>query len=90
MRKDFPCASVATRHTAPTSQLRLRPSHRSSNNSPLNSKPGPSNWTATRPPLHNWSPQIHLTFGQRADQLVASLLAHAAQQPALADAAKKK
>jgi hypothetical protein len=35
-------------------------------------------------------PQIHLAFGQLADQLVASLLAHAAQQPALADAAKKK
>ena len=35
-------------------------------------------------------PQIHLAFGQLADQLVASLLAHAAQQPALTDAAKKK
>jgi hypothetical protein len=35
-------------------------------------------------------PQIPLAFGQLADQLVASLLAHAAQQPALADAAKKK
>ena len=35
-------------------------------------------------------PQIHLAFGQLADQLVASLLAHAAQQPPLADAAKKK
>jgi hypothetical protein len=35
-------------------------------------------------------PQIHLAFGQLADQLVASLLAHAAQQQPLADAAKKK
>lgn len=35
-------------------------------------------------------PQIHLAFGQLADQLVASLLAHAAQQPTLAEAAKKK
>jgi len=35
-------------------------------------------------------PQVHLAFGQLADQLVASLLAHAAQQQALADAAKKK
>ena len=34
-------------------------------------------------------PRIHLAFGKLADQLVASLLAHAAQQP-LADAAKKK
>lgn len=35
-------------------------------------------------------PQIHLAFGKLADQLVASLLAHAAAQPPLADAAKKK
>jgi hypothetical protein len=35
-------------------------------------------------------PQIHLAFGQLADQLVASLLAHAAQQQPLSDAAKKK
>jgi hypothetical protein len=35
-------------------------------------------------------PQIHLAFGKLADQLVASLLAHAAAQQALADAAKKK
>jgi hypothetical protein len=35
-------------------------------------------------------PQIHLAFGKLADQLVASLLAHAAQQQSLADAAKKK
>lgn len=35
-------------------------------------------------------PQIHLAFGQLADQLVASLLAHAAGQPALTEAAKKK
>ena len=35
-------------------------------------------------------PQIHRAFGQLADQLAASLLAHAAQQPALAEAAKKK
>ena len=35
-------------------------------------------------------PQIHLAFGKRADQLVASLLAHAAQQQARADAANKK
>lgn len=35
-------------------------------------------------------PQIHLAFGKLADQLAASLLAHAAQQQALADAAKKK
>jgi len=35
-------------------------------------------------------PQIHLAFGKLADQLVASLLAHAARQQALADAAKKK
>ena len=35
-------------------------------------------------------PQIHLTFDQLADQLVASLLAHASQQQPLADAAKKK
>ena len=35
-------------------------------------------------------PQIHLAFGQLADHLVASLLAHAARQRALAQAAKKK
>jgi hypothetical protein len=35
-------------------------------------------------------PHIHQTFGQLADRLVASLLAHAAQQSALAEAAKKK
>lgn len=35
-------------------------------------------------------PLIHKAFGQLADRLVASLLAHAARQPALADAAKKK
>jgi hypothetical protein len=35
-------------------------------------------------------PQIHLAFGKLADQLVASLLAHAAQQQPLAEAAKKK
>jgi hypothetical protein len=35
-------------------------------------------------------PQIHQVFGQLADQLVASLLAHAAQRQPLADAAKKK
>jgi hypothetical protein len=35
-------------------------------------------------------PQIHLAFGQLADQLVASLLAHAAGQPALHEAAQKK
>jgi hypothetical protein len=35
-------------------------------------------------------PQIHLAFGQLADQLVASLLAHAAQQSALVAAAQKK
>jgi hypothetical protein len=34
--------------------------------------------------------EIHLRFGQLADQLVASLLAGTAQQPTLADAAKKK
>ena len=34
--------------------------------------------------------EIHLHFGQLADQLVASLLAGAADQPALAQAAKKK
>ena len=33
---------------------------------------------------------IHQAFGQLADRLVASLLAHAARQPALAEAAKKK
>jgi hypothetical protein len=35
-------------------------------------------------------PHIHLAFGKLADQLVASLLAHATQQQPLADAAKKK
>jgi hypothetical protein len=34
--------------------------------------------------------EIHLRFGQLADQLVASLLAGAAVQPALDHAAKKK
>ena len=40
--------------------------------------------------LATLEPQIHLAFGKLADQLVASLLAHAAQQQPLADAAKKK
>jgi hypothetical protein len=35
-------------------------------------------------------PQIHLAFQQLADRCVASLLAHAAAQPACTDAAKKK
>ncbi len=35
-------------------------------------------------------PQIHLAFGQLADQFVASLLAYAAAQQPLADAAQKK
>lgn len=35
-------------------------------------------------------PQVHQAFQQLADQLVASLLAHAAQQPALQQQAKKK
>jgi hypothetical protein len=35
-------------------------------------------------------PQIHLAFDQLADQFVASLLACAAAQQSLADAAKKK
>jgi hypothetical protein len=35
-------------------------------------------------------PQIHLAFGKLADQLVASLLAHAAAQQPLHDAAQKK
>lgn len=35
-------------------------------------------------------PEIHRCFAQFADQFAASLLAHAAQQPALAEAAKKK
>ena len=35
-------------------------------------------------------PQVHHAFGQLADRLVASLLAHAARQQALAQAAKKK
>jgi len=34
--------------------------------------------------------EIHLRFGLLADQLVASLLAGAAAQPALSEAAKKK
>jgi len=34
--------------------------------------------------------QVHQAFGQLADRLVASLLAGAAQQQALAQAAKKK
>jgi hypothetical protein len=34
--------------------------------------------------------EVHLRFGQLADQLVAGLLAGAAAQPALAEAAKKK
>ena len=34
--------------------------------------------------------EIHRCFGQLADQLVASLLADTAGQPALAQAAKKK
>jgi hypothetical protein len=35
-------------------------------------------------------PQIHLAFQQLADHCAAGLLAHAAAQPACADAAKKK
>lgn len=35
-------------------------------------------------------PLIHQAFGQLADRLVASLLAHAAAQQGLADAAQKK
>jgi hypothetical protein len=35
-------------------------------------------------------PQIHQAFDHLADQLVASLLAHAGRQQALADAAQKK
>ena len=35
-------------------------------------------------------PQIHLAFQQLADRCAASLLAHAAAQPACADAAEKK
>lgn len=35
-------------------------------------------------------PQIHLAFQQLADRCAASLLVHAAAQPACADAAKKK
>jgi len=34
--------------------------------------------------------EVHLRFGQLADQLVASLLAGAADQPALPEAAQKK
>ena len=35
-------------------------------------------------------PQIHLAFQQLADRCAASLLVHAAAQPACAEAAKKK
>ena len=35
-------------------------------------------------------PQIHLAFQQLADRCAASLLAHAAAQPACGDAAQKK
>ena len=35
-------------------------------------------------------PQVHQTFQQCADRLVASLLAQAGQQPALEEQAKKK
>jgi hypothetical protein len=35
-------------------------------------------------------PQVHRTFQQYADRLVASLLAQAGQQPALEEQAKKK
>lgn len=35
-------------------------------------------------------PQIHLAFQQFADRCAASLLVHAAAQPACADAAQKK
>jgi hypothetical protein len=35
-------------------------------------------------------PQIHLAFQQLADRCAASLLAHAAAQPACVDAAKQK
>jgi len=35
-------------------------------------------------------PQVHAAFQQYADQLVASLLAQAGQQPELAQQAKKK
>jgi hypothetical protein len=35
-------------------------------------------------------PQVHQAFQQMADHLVASLLAHAAQQPAFTQQAKKK
>lgn len=35
-------------------------------------------------------PQIHKAFQQLADRCAASLLAHAATQPACADAAQKK
>jgi hypothetical protein len=35
-------------------------------------------------------PQVHHAFQQMADRLVASLLAHATQQPALQEQAKKK
>ena len=34
--------------------------------------------------------EVHLAFGQHADRIVASLLARAAQAPAVAERAKKK
>jgi hypothetical protein len=40
--------------------------------------------------LPQLEPQVHQAFQQLADRLVASLLAHAAQQQALAQAAQKK
>jgi hypothetical protein len=40
--------------------------------------------------LAQLEPQVHHAFGQLADRLVASLLAHAAARPALAGRAKKK
>lgn len=40
--------------------------------------------------LPQLEPQVHQAFQRLADQFVASLLAQAAQQPALAQAAKKK
>jgi len=51
---------------------------------------GPSNSPGTPPAFATLEPQIHLAFGKLADQLVASLLAHAVAQPPLADAAQKK
>jgi hypothetical protein len=69
-------------------------------------KPGPKSARGTmgapfsdRPPVTDpryvFSPaiteqEVHLRFGQLADQFVASLLAGVANQPALQDAAKKK